>query len=545
MSATRPCSDRHLDPPATAAAGCTYCRLVTTNPHYRALWWPDAPPLAVVPAARPAPPASPCAYLGLETGERRQCPTCSGKVEIKLRDCTVHGSCTEAKPVPGVACCADCREWVTRPALAVRSPTNGIGDALLVVPVANGLQAQHPGADVWVRCPAGPAAWARLLWPRVTTGPLACPTVVCTPDKRVMDARRVPRWRLWAETAGTAARVPDPLPLPDAARAWAVPCAGRVLLAPFAAHAERTWPLRHWLAVERLLAGHGFACAVLDDRPGRCSGFAGPLLAGESPARVAAALAYAVGFAGNDSGMAHVAGFFGVPSVAVCHPASDRDIMGLYPGTESLHAPRVTPADVVAAVLRRVAAAVDPGFPAARFVEALHPADAWRRHYWPPVYAALWRTVRELAPRSVVEIGTRSGNGTWAILEAAPGCHVTTVDLPSPGEGGVAHGPAHARALLAGRPVEFVTADSTRMERLPVLGADLVYVDGGHLESTAYSDICLAERSGARAVLVDDFAGHQPVRAAVARFLRERPRLRGRFIPSQTGLFLLEGFPRE
>jgi len=47
----------------------------------------------------------PCAHLGGETGERVGCPTCKGRVQIKLMACAVHGKCTVGKALPGVASC--------------------------------------------------------------------------------------------------------------------------------------------------------------------------------------------------------------------------------------------------------------------------------------------------------------------------------------------------------------------------------------------------------------------------------------------------------
>lgn len=54
-----------------------------------------------------------CVHLGDATGERRQCPTCTGKVEIKLLACAVHDRCTTHKAIDGVACCATCKDYHT------------------------------------------------------------------------------------------------------------------------------------------------------------------------------------------------------------------------------------------------------------------------------------------------------------------------------------------------------------------------------------------------------------------------------------------------
>lgn len=56
----------------------------------------------------------PCAQLGKSTGATVECPTCNGKVHLKLFACAVHGQCTTGKRVAGVACCdARCGEYAT------------------------------------------------------------------------------------------------------------------------------------------------------------------------------------------------------------------------------------------------------------------------------------------------------------------------------------------------------------------------------------------------------------------------------------------------
>lgn len=56
-----------------------------------------------------------CKHLGDET-RRVGCPTCKGKVELKVFACEIHGECTRAKPGPGVkACCHGCNEYEPRP----------------------------------------------------------------------------------------------------------------------------------------------------------------------------------------------------------------------------------------------------------------------------------------------------------------------------------------------------------------------------------------------------------------------------------------------
>ncbi len=482
----------------------------------------------------------------MATGDSVECGACpGGKTRLKVHECAVHGFCVQGRsPVQTLAGCDGCPSRRSRPVLQVRANSNGIGDNLLALAVSAALQRGYPGCEVVVATQTRFHPWLRCFngYDRLIGEPLKAPTCFCDNhgDWDAFRTRGIPRWEFWAEKFGLPVVLPEPVPVPPAAADWAIPCHGAIALAPFASFPERTWPVGRWLEVERRLRELGFATFILDDHLERCAGFASGGKFKESPARVTAAVRAAAVLVGNDSGLAHVAGMSGTPAVAVCAAASDRNIFGLYPSVtslEGLHA--VQPADVVRAALVHVRRSVDPAFPLERFLDVLHPNDHWRREHWPPVYATLWKTVKRLAPRTVVEIGTRTGGSAWTILDASPGCTIHTIDLPQPGEGGVPWGPAHARQLLAGRRATFHTADSHVLERLPLVEPDLCYVDGDHNEEAAFSDLCLAERSGAKAVLVDDFVSHPTVRAACARFLATRPHLRGEFIPSQTGLFLI------
>jgi hypothetical protein len=86
---------------------CLACWRYHNDPRYRALWGGNG--------ATPPAPAGPCVHLGAPTGETVQCPSCRGRVELKLFACAVHGRCTQGKAAPGVACCAGCPDRTARP----------------------------------------------------------------------------------------------------------------------------------------------------------------------------------------------------------------------------------------------------------------------------------------------------------------------------------------------------------------------------------------------------------------------------------------------
>ena len=70
---------------------------------YRLLWEASPP--------SPARPRGPCRKLGEPTGELVECPTCAGRVQIKVLGCAVHGRCTVSRSLDGIACCAACPEY--------------------------------------------------------------------------------------------------------------------------------------------------------------------------------------------------------------------------------------------------------------------------------------------------------------------------------------------------------------------------------------------------------------------------------------------------
>lgn len=58
-----------------------------------------------------APRRGPCVHLGDEV-RRVECSTCSGRIQLKVFTCAVHGECTNAKRGDGVAgCCVGCADY--------------------------------------------------------------------------------------------------------------------------------------------------------------------------------------------------------------------------------------------------------------------------------------------------------------------------------------------------------------------------------------------------------------------------------------------------
>ena len=94
---SRPCSCNRCTAGPYTEDQCRLCWLYRHDAAYRALW--DGPAAVVT---------LPCRHLGAATGGTIQCPGCGGTVALKLFACALHDSCTIARAVPGVACCAGC-----------------------------------------------------------------------------------------------------------------------------------------------------------------------------------------------------------------------------------------------------------------------------------------------------------------------------------------------------------------------------------------------------------------------------------------------------
>lgn len=419
----------------------------------------------------------------------------------------------------------------------INIPVGGIGDSLCALAVAAGM-----GPTATVSCPPHRAEWLALFSDRVVSQTLT----IDLSQYREEHREKLPRWEKWGRDFGVHPVLPPARPLPAEALWWAVPNAGRVVIAPFAAHADRSWPVHRWLMVEKLLIEkHGFRCVILDDGPeARTQGFQSPVFRGEPARHVAALIQHSPMFLGNDSGMAHVAGFLRRPGIAVCSHTSDRNIFALYPtiteiGGRGQGFGHVTPEDVVSLALIQIRQQAD-WFPFDEFVSVMVEKDRYRAEAWVQVYTALWQEVRKIAPKKIVEIGTRAGYSAWTMLRACPEATVVAFDLDCDEHGGYKGAHENARRILPADRFELTIKNSHDIDRLPE--CDLVYVDGDHTEDGAMQDLELAIRSGARKILLDDVTNLEEVRRAGDRFC-DKYNLPKTFIPSMTGLYRIDVRP--
>lgn len=54
-----------------------------------------------------------CRHLGAQL-RLTDCPTCSGRVQVKVFACEVYGECTLAKKVDDLGCCQTCEYYEPR-----------------------------------------------------------------------------------------------------------------------------------------------------------------------------------------------------------------------------------------------------------------------------------------------------------------------------------------------------------------------------------------------------------------------------------------------
>lgn len=444
-------------------------------------------------SARLVPP--PCRHLGGPTGEMVACQSCRGRVELKLFACAVHGRCTPTKPAPDVACCAGCSDASPRLVVQVVCEGDGIGDHLVALTVCAGLKHSRPDAHVVLGCrQPGRAQWVRLfdgcdqaVYPALP--PAGAPGGVesyRTHDHpRGNPAGPRGRWEEYADSSGATPVLPEPRPLPAEVVRWAEPYRGAVALAPWSDWAARTYPLRRWLELEKLLLECGHRTVILDHRPGRNDPFSGDKVIGEPPVRVAAVLAGARVLVSNDSGLAHVAGILRAPVLALCGIARGAVVYGLYPTVRWLdglggRVATIAPAEVVAA------------------------AAPYLRDPWDGLTLmgrdkldALRRSVRETShlDGDLAELGVYRGGSVLAMSDAVPGktLHLfdTFAGLPCDDPEGkhrcgeMVCSLTEVRTLLAGRDVVFhrgvFPATTLGLEHLRFA---CVHVDADLYEST-------------------------------------------------------------
>ena len=320
------------------------------------------------PSNLPPLPVLPCRHLGPTTGMPAPCDCPTPPI---LHRCTKHSLCTVDRPAlrngqPVVPWCDDCRRHrrgYEPPTSAVQvdfTPNHigSIGDAILGLTAAEGLRRQFSNREVVYAIKVPMLEWVKLFggYDHVTVELVPDLLTYCPVMSGEAELATRPRWEIYAIVCGTTAALPEVRPLPPEAMEWGQRFSGSVALAPWSNHDERTWPLDHWRALERLLIAENFSTIVVDGDENRATlaGFRGEVVAGQVPSRVASLFLHSALVIGNDSGPAHVAGMLGCDTIAMCWTRNGQHIYGFYPRVQVVQSPfaaAIDPKDIAARVI--------------------------------------------------------------------------------------------------------------------------------------------------------------------------------------------------
>ena len=93
-------------------------RIVTALPIHATLFRPQPQTVRTVPPARTkrqATTQADCIHLGAATGDEVECTVCNKRTMLKILACELFVTCTVARVVTGLACCATCKEYKPKP----------------------------------------------------------------------------------------------------------------------------------------------------------------------------------------------------------------------------------------------------------------------------------------------------------------------------------------------------------------------------------------------------------------------------------------------
>jgi O-methyltransferase len=430
--------------------------------------------------------ALPCIHLGEPTGETRTCPSCRGSVQVKLSRCSVHGSCTTHRVVSDTPCCVTCPDRDTT-WLSINQGAGGLGDALQGLAAAKGLRQQehrpliyhvNPAWHPFLRLFDGHDRLADYINDQEQAVPYPWPALRMAGgydvELRTHCAR--PRVQRYAANIGARQAVLPVLRDPERIAALGEDYRGAVVLCPYTTWIDRRYPLLAWLAVERLLLAAGHRTITLARHPDPLDGFHGQLLWGDDPELVTALCHSASCVVASDTGLAHLSGILGTPTLVLFGYTSPPVYAG-YPRMHYLSgvlgctgcwhtSPPYLPREC--GTLCADLASIAPADVAARVEEIVCPQALQRSLLGPAKMGGLRRAVRDTRhlPGALAELGVRQGGSALAMAAAAPQKTVHLFDtwtgLPANCTDGGVHVQGEfaaplgdVQAYLAGRRVEY------------------------------------------------------------------------------------------
>ncbi len=225
--------------------------------------------------------------------------------------------------------------------IVVDQGAGGLGDGCQGLWVVGGL-AEETGRMVRYNCGKTALPWMDLFEvPRVKVGLSAkshneWPTKgqrqmnVGYTQERV-DRISTPRWRRYMGNVGTKRMVKPPLRDEEAVRKSGQDFLQHIALCPWSSGRWSEWSVHAWLDLESRLNAAGYPTVVLHKSMERCEKFRGRKLVGRSPEEVAGCLLNCRAAVGIDSGLAHLAGTLGCPTVVLGGATRVEHIYGCYP----------------------------------------------------------------------------------------------------------------------------------------------------------------------------------------------------------------------
>ncbi len=312
-------------------------------------------PSAVLPSLLPDFKKPECKYLG---------PLKPGKpCGSQLRACNVHhDTTTRFFACKGASrCCVGCNEYVSPlTEIIIEQGAMGVGDGLLGLIAVAKLKADHPGVKIIYRLSDTALPWVRLFDGYDELRPKSDASFETPiPDGRQINVGyeremrvgiTVPRWTRYARNIGASGTlIPHPRH-PDILLETGARWRNHIMLCPFSTDASREWGLPNWHELESMLRASGIPTAVVNSTDDRTAEFRGEKITGCRSGVVASALLNSRCVIGSDSGMAHLGGILGKPTIVLELTTNCRNIFGAYPHAHILRRP--LPAEVFDMVIR-------------------------------------------------------------------------------------------------------------------------------------------------------------------------------------------------
>lgn len=236
----------------------------------------------------------------------------------------------------------------TKDTITVNMGAGGVGDALLGAGAVLALHNDSPGSSITYRVHPDAIPFVRLfdagyagLRPQKHDNNRDEP-----PDRtdrqanlgyslEVRGKAPIPRWERYARNIGASGWSLPQLRERNRISRVGRDYAGAVVLSPFSTWHNREYHIHAWMTIEKLLADRGYRVVVLDRRdsrfPDRHQAMKSEVVLDASAERVAGILLNAAAMVGNDSGISHLAGIMGCPTIALCGQTTGKDIYGAYP----------------------------------------------------------------------------------------------------------------------------------------------------------------------------------------------------------------------